>query len=318
MTVAATACVLVALGRPAPVAAQGMGSMPGVKELIKLAPGRGYLKAHSSVAQPLPLVGGPIEVDVTQTSGGVFVSLPDHRKLDSSAFGTPEHPRAFAGTPVINGLPPMMRESAGGAYTRAKPMSPFGDKFLALPGGKLMLKAWDVTATDGAATEDKVQFHASWKDKAGNTYEVKCCKMLASHGVEYPTFGGVVTNHLLHGFTRIGTALMPTEFTYVAFWGMGSVSKNGKVLQAPRLIHGMLTEYARGQGYKLDSDAEVTPTRTQFHLMVPPMMPSKEMDHFEPNPVNTGFSLPNGMQLPFWHVMFENLTVNSHRGNAGG
>jgi hypothetical protein len=30
--------------------------------------------------------------------------------------------------------------------------------------------------------------------------------------------------------------------------------------------------------------------------------------------VSTGFELPNGMELPFWHVMFENLNIDSQRG----
>jgi len=284
-----------------------------MKSMIGLAPAKGYLSAHAAVKDPQPLMGGAIEVSVTQADGGVFVSLPDHRRLDVAAFGTPDHPRGFAGTPGIDGLPPMARAKEDGKYTTAKPMTPFGDKFVALPGGTLKLEALDATATDAATTMDRVKFQASWKDKAGNTYTVKCCKMLAAHGIEFPTFGGVVTNHLLHGFTRLGTALMPTEFTYVGFWGMGAVMKNGKVLQAPRLIHGMLTEYVRGAGYKLDSDSEVTPGRMQFHLMVAPFKPVPSEGHFAPSPVKTGFVLPNGKELPFWHVMFENLEVHSHR-----
>ncbi|MCZ6757590.1 MAG: hypothetical protein O7C39_04835 [Bacteroidetes bacterium] len=41
--------------------------------------------------------------------------------------------------------------------------------------------------------------------------------MLAAHGMEFPTFGGAVNNHILHGFTRIGTAHMPNEYTYFTF-----------------------------------------------------------------------------------------------------
>lgn len=58
---------------------------------------------------------------------------------------------------------------------------------------------------------------ASWQDKAGNTYTVKCCTKVATHGADYPTFGGVVTNTILHGSSAIGTPLMPTEYTYFAF-----------------------------------------------------------------------------------------------------
>ncbi len=122
-----------------------------------------------------------------------------------------------------------------------------------------------------------------------------------------------MTNHILHGFSRIGTALMPSEFSYVAFWGMGAVSKNGEVMQKPRLVHGMLTEYVRTEGYELASDAEVTPTRLHFHLMVPPMKPVPSEGRFEHAAVQTGFNLPNGKELPFWHVMFESLEIDSRR-----
>ena len=90
---------------------------------------------------------------------------------------------------------------------------------MVMADGRLQINATDATATDAARTDDSVEMMASWKDEAGNTYEVRCCAMLAAHGMEFPTFGGVVTNHILHGFTRIGTALMPSEYTYFGFWG---------------------------------------------------------------------------------------------------
>ena len=284
------------------------------EKFVGLAPYRGYLEAHSSVDEPPRLAGGPVEMRVSQTAGGVHVALPAQRELDPNVFGSPDLPRAFGGTPGINGLPPKARNRSGGQWTTSKSMTPFGDEALVMGSGQLELRARDVTAVDGASSEDEVTFRASWKDEAGNTYAVECCRMLATHGVEYPTFGGVVTNHILHGSSRIGTALMPTEYTYVAFWGMGRVLKNGEVQQAPRLVHGMLTEYVRGEGYELTDDAGVTPTRKHFHLMVPPMMPNPEEGSFRHANVETGFTLPNGKQLPFWHVMFGNLDVQGSRG----
>lgn len=287
--------------------------MQMMHELVEMAPYRGYLQAHDKEQHPLGLLGGPISVEIAQKSGGVFVALPDKRRLDPNVFGTPKMPRAFAGTPGIDGVPPMARGVEDDHYTVFEKLSPFGDKYMVMPDGKLSIHAVDATATDAAVTHDEVKMMASWKDKAGNVYEVRCCKMLAAHGVEYPTFGGVVTNQILHGSSRIGTALMPTEYTYFAFWGMGQVLKNGKVVAAPRLIHGMLTEYVRTSGYKLAFDNQVTPTRLQFHLMVPPFMPDMAHGGFKHDPLPTGFDLPNDMQLPFWHVMFENLEIHSHR-----
>jgi hypothetical protein len=293
------------------------GAMPTRKielaQLVEMAPARGYLMAHRKVQNPKKLIGGPRNVSIEQNTGNAFVALPDKRKLDSRVFGIPELPRAYAGTPAINGVPPEMREIEEGRYTHMKAMTPFGDKHAVMGEGKLTARIRDVTATDGATTEDTVNLTASWKDKEGNTYTVKCCDMMAANGVEYPTFGGVVTNHMLHGFTRIGTGLMPSLFAYAAFWGMGTVSKNGKMMEK-RLIHGMLTEYVRKDGYKLAMDHEVKPTVLHFHLMVPPFMPDRKKNRFQQKAVNTGFKLPNGKQLPFWHVMFENLDIKGTQG----
>lgn len=280
-------------------------------DLQAQAPYRGYLKAHAGVSEPPRLLGGPVETSVTQDKGGVFVILPSIRQLDPDVFGTPMLPRAYAGTPGINGVPPKARKLEDGQYTEMKKPTPFGNKYVTMGEGRLQLQAKDVTAVDAATTEDELTMKASWKDKQGNVYEVRCCKKLASHGIEFPTFGGVMTNHILHGSSRIGTALMPTEYTYLAFWGMGAVLKNGEVLDAPRLVHGMLTEYVRKEGYKLAMDSEVTPTRKHFHLMVAPMMPNPKKGTFVHDNVNTGFELPNGKTLPFWHVMFESLQIDS-------
>lgn len=280
--------------------------------LQEMAPYKGYLKAHMN-AEPQGLLGGPLEVSIQQNSGGVFTILPSKRELDSYVFGNPKAPRALAGTPGINGLPPGVRGVSDGEYTEMKKPSPFGDKHVVMANGNLNIKAVDATAADAAKTNDEISFKASWEDKQGNTYEVRCCGMLAAHGVEYPTFGGVVTNTIMHGSSRIGTALMPTEYVYFAFWGMGEVIKNGEVLDKPRLVHGMLTEYVRTEGYELAFDDEVTPGRKHFHLMVPPMKPEPKEQEFVHSNVKTGFTLPNGMELPFWHVMFENLEINANR-----
>jgi len=274
----------------------------------------GYLEAHRGVENPPELLGGPLSFTVEQSSGGVFVGLPDRRQLDSDVFGTPDMPLAFTGTPGVTGVPVPFREVENGQFSQLDRNTPFGNKSMAMPNGTMMLKGSDVTATDAANTEDEIKFKASWEDKEGNTYAVRCCEMLASAGPESPTFGGVVTNHLLHGFTGIGTPLMPTEYTYAAFWGMGAVLKNGEVVDKPRVVHGMLTEYVRKEGYELAKDSEVTPTRKHFHLMVAPFMPVQGEHKFEHNNVSTGYELPNGKELPFWHVMFENLNIESRRG----
>jgi len=301
----------------APVQAQKKMSKKQKKMLMtlkKMNKADGYLEAHRDVEKPMELLGGPISFTVEQETGGARVALPDNRDLDSDVFGTPKRPLAFTGTPGMSGVPVPFRNKKNGQFTTLKKKTPFGDKSTVMKNGTMMLKAKDVTATDAATTEDEVQFKASWEDKKGNTYTVKCCEMLASAGKEFPTFGGVMTNHILHGFTGIGTPLFPSAYTYAAFWGMGAVIKNGEVVDKPRLVHGMLTEYARKEGYKLAKDSEVTPQRRHFHLMVAPFMPVKGEHTFTHDNVSTGFQLPNGKELPFWHVMFQNLEIDSERG----
>lgn len=98
----------------APALAQEMPTqMPGQMEmsaeqmqmmhqLQAMAPARGYLDAHKMIDQPLGLLGGPIQIGISQDAGGVFVAMPDRRQLDPHVFGTPDMPRAVAGTPGIN------------------------------------------------------------------------------------------------------------------------------------------------------------------------------------------------------------------------
>jgi hypothetical protein len=324
ITGAVTAVLLMAAGTwlfmASPVRAES--SKPGGKHMNtghtgELAPYAGYLKAHQKVQHPLQLLGGPLEVKVTQKVGGVHVSLPDFRRLDPDVFGTPEHPRAFGGTPMIDGVPLPLRKVQDGRYTKVAHLSPFGDKAIVMGKGNLQMDVVDATATDAATSRDSVHFTASWQDKNGNVYGVRCCRRLAVHGTEYPTFGGVVTNGLMHGSSRVGTSLMPTLYDYAAFWGMGEVLKNGKVIDSPRLVHVMLTEYVRTKGYALAFDDQVTPERVHLHLMVPPMMPNMKQGGFTPDPVKTGFTLANGKPLPFWHVMFQNISVRARHLDNG-
>lgn len=282
------------------------------------SPARGYLKAHRDLQDPRPLSGGPITTKITQDSGGVYVALPSPRPLDETVFGTPESPSATGGYPVVEGLPVDMRETQGDKFTQTAKPTPFGDKHIEMSGASLDLTATDATATDAATSDDRVEMTASWQDEQGNTYSVTCCDKLETVGGQHPTFGGVVTDHLLHGFTRVGTPLFPTLFASVGFWGSGEIKKNGEVIDGPRPIHGMLTEYARTEDYKLVKDENVDPARRYFHIMVAPVVPGDD-GGLKDKPVNTGFTppeAPEGKELPFWHVMFEDLTVTAERGDG--
>jgi plastocyanin len=285
-----------------------------IDTLAAMAPMLGYLEAHRNVEAPYPLLGGPIRVRLRQDTGGVHVALPAYRELDPRVFGTPELPMQFAGSPIVYGVPPQLRDVEGGRYTRVNQLSPFGDNVIIMRNATMELEALDMTATDAAMSRDSVRFEGRWQDTAGNTYAIRCTTA-TSRGVEYPVFGGVVTNHILHGVSRVGTPLMPTQFAYVAFWGMGEVLKNDSVVDGPVMVHGMYTELVRGENYRLLFDNQVIPTQRHFHIIVPPVTASGT--RFEPRPVNTGFTLPNGETLPFWHVMFRNVSVESGRADGG-
>lgn len=300
------------LGVAAPAGAQSSMTkaqkmkMQKMQKLKALDPAKGYLKAHKGNTNPYNLLGGPISVQIGQDGGPVYVALPSKRQLDPTVFGTPLMPRDFGGPPIAEGIPPMLRGHKNGAYTTTTVKTPFGDKYTTLRDGHLSLQSVDATATDAAVTDDTVHMTASWKDAKGNIYEVTCAKV-EPYGSDHPTFGGVVTNTLMHGFTRIGTPLEPTQFVYYAFWGKGDISKNGKVLDTGRLIHGMLTEDVRTNGYRLATDSQVNPHQVMFHLILPPMKKGKK------DPIKTGFTMANGKPLPFWHVMFQTLTVSAER-----
>jgi len=300
----------VVAGATVPVAgaASAAEDASGTPDVQYPAPQAGYLDSHRDLQEPKERLGGPLDITIEQDGGVVFIALPDTRELDTRVFGVPGKPRAYGGTPWINGVPPELREKQEDGATVTAEKTPYGDKHTTMLGESFKLQARDVTATDAAVTQDRVEMTASWRDEDGNTYSVTCCTRMSAHGVEFPTFGGVVTNHLLHGFTRLGTPLMPTQFAHFAFWGMGEVRFNGQATGEPRLVHGMLTEYVREQGYKLAHDDGVRPKEDlHFHLMVPPMTPRPDGTGFMRDPVITGFERADGEMLGFWHVMFEQL-----------
>lgn len=186
-----------------------------------------------------------------------------------------------------------------------------GEEVVEVRRVSLYLRARDATATDAARSEDRVAFEACWQDDRGDTYRVTCHR-LEPLGVEWPMFGGVVTNQLLHGFTRIASPLVPTVFCYVGFWGRGDVEKNGELLDRGRLVHGMLIEATRTRGdHRPVDDREVDPRRVEFHLEVPDI--EVRGDAYEERPVHTGFE-HHGREVPFWHVVFEEVEVRAGRG----
>ncbi len=231
-----------------------------------------YTRGHAMNPSPPDRLGGPVTVTATQEQGSTRWMLPGPRQMDPAVFGTTDHPIGWEEAPFpLVGIAPSMRQHNDTRYTIVDHATPFSD--WAKAGiGDLRMTVTDRTAIDGATTQDKVDFEATFQspDKT-HDYRV-VAKMPLPHGKYFPTFGGVVTDHLMHGSTGIGTKLMPTEYSYVSFWAKGQVYVDGKLTNDNQLVHVMLTEFVRGDRNKLQFDGGVGAggTGQVLHLMVPP------------------------------------------------
>ena len=276
--------VVLVLGWCAAVQAQPRTFLPQTKGRI---PGfHAYTQGHASEQNPPDRLGGPLTVTVTQTNGSTRLVLPGPRFLDPSVFGTPDHPTGFDPAPFpLMGVPLEMRRVANGKYTFVDHPTPFSN-WREVGVGSVRQVVVDATAIDGARTKDRIDLEATFTlpgpdpdhpDAGASRYRVVCHDPLP-HGMGFPTFGGVLTNHLLHGVTGLGTRLMPTEWTYVDIWGKGDIYKNDKLIAKDHMIHTMVTEIVRGEGYKLRFDGEVgQPAQgITMHLMIPPYKPTPQ------------------------------------------
>jgi hypothetical protein len=271
--------LIVALAAPAMAGSQTKGQEHGSKP-----PGlETYTRAHATHENPSDLLGGALEVDVTQHNGVTSWVIPGPRALDPAVFGSPDHPTGI--DPV--GVPLRERLTDGDAYTYDSQATPFSD-WAQNGEGSLTMKVVDSTAIDGATTDDTIDFEANFYAPDGTPFRVTCTEPLP-HGDTFPTFGGVVTNHLMHGVTGIGTRLMPTEFAYAAFWGKGKVYRDGKLIADNQLIHVMVTEPVRSPGYHLAFDGGVghPTTGKTVHLIIPPLKVGDQGP--EPAPLKTGY-----------------------------
>jgi len=265
----------------------GMGEMASVSlPMVGLG---SYTRSHAKNPNPPDRLGGKVIVQADQTRGSTRFTIPGPRDLDPATFGTPNHPIGWEQAPFpLVGIPPNMRQQKDGKYTIVDHATPFSD-WLAVGVGDLHMTLVDETAIDGATTKDKVDFEATFQspDKS-HDYRVVAKKALP-HGMAFPTFGGVVTDHLMHGGTGIGTKLMPTMYTYATFWAMGDIYVDGRLTNKNQMIHMMITESVRGDGNKLGTDAMVGASGTGkvLHLMIPPFKVGP--NGLEPAPIRSGY-----------------------------
>lgn len=253
------------------------------------------------------LMGGPVKASASQEVGkDVRWILPGLRNLDPAIFGTPDQPLGYE---ADIGLPLMARltNEDGTAYTTTAMPTPFSDQFMQVTGS-FSLEATDATFIDGASTEDEVDFTATFTGPDGKEYSIRVSSVLPM-GPDHSFLGGVGTNFIHHGGTGIGTKLMPQVYTYVAFWGRAEFSIDGQVVATNRLVHAMVTNNVRDENYQIVFDEGVDNSKLQLHLILPPieLTPQGPQD----SPLPTGFILPNGMEQPFLHIMFEDVSLGS-------
>ncbi len=273
----------------------------------KQSPWWPWISAHAKNENPPQLLTGPIEVTLNQPEDGAANFLmPGPRKLDPTVFGTADNPKGTDTPAIVLGVPEEMRAVAEDGTLMTKGPTPFGDKAMTVQGG-ITGRFVDATAMDGARTQDQIDFTATFQSPNGQDVYKVVVKKPAPHGWFNPTGGGVQTDFIQHGVTKWGTELMPTLWSYISFWGMGNIYKNDELIAEGRVVHGMLTEFVRKAPYDLAFDNEVNPNVTHFHLMIPPVDPFGN-----PSPIPSGFELPNGAELPFFHVMFPVVTAEAH------
>ena len=267
-----------------------------------------------SLPLPIPTIetGKVQSQGLDQQAGDVRWILPGPRRLDPKVFGTPAAPLGFE--PDV-GVPVTMRLTTpdGTAYTTTKMPTPFSDNARTI-SGEYQLNAVDNTLVDDPASEDVLNYQATVTSPAGDTIEIEVTQILPV-GIDHAVFGGVGTNMIHHGMTGIGTKMQPTQPTVAAFWGIGTISVNGvvdSVRGVNRLVHSMITCHVRDANYHLVFDDGVDCSRIHTHLMLPNVQVVTDGNgNYEEvsSAVPTGFILPNGMEQPFLHVMFENVRV---------
>lgn len=262
-------------------AAEGTADVPGLKR---------YATAHSKNPYPPDRLGGKIRIRIKKDNTATRFVLPGPRRLDPAVFGTPKQPSGLQPGifPIGPGVPLNLRLTSDddSEYTITRKATPFSD-WQEAGVGTFSLDVTDQTAGDGVKTKDRVQFEAKFQTPDGTSLRVVVKKPLHM-GMDHPFFGGVVTDHLLHGVTGLGTGLMPTEYALVAFWAMGDIYRGKELVNENQIIHVMITENVRAHPYTLvfDSDVGEGPGLV-MHLMIPPYRATPKGP--QQQPLRTGF-----------------------------
>lgn len=265
-----------------------------------------YAYNYHSTKGPVDIIGGPLMV-FSKGVGDVRWILPGQRRLDPKVFGTPQAPLGFeAGI----GLPISQRlmNAEGTAWTTTRGPTPFSDNYASV-SGNYYYKVIDSTLDDSPLSRDKISFKASFTSPDNNISYTVTANRIIPVGPDHSFLGGVATNFYFHGKTGIGTKLMPTMPAQVSFWGVGTFEVNGTVIATNRVVHLMTSCNTRDTDYKLVFDDAVDCSRTHTHVM----LPNIEITPNGPvtSPLPTGYILPNGVEQPFIHTMYENIWTSA-------
>jgi plastocyanin len=179
-----------------------------------------------------------------------------------------------------------------------------------LSQGRFTLQAVDATATDMGRARDTASFEASWNDPQGNTYAVRCNRVLL-RGIPQPVSGGVAMNRVPYGPHSPGVPATPAGFPYVAFRSMGDALKNGRVVARSVMVQGALTEVL--QACRSTTGEPVLVPRRRFHVLVMPFSSAPGANAAVQRNVGTGGTLWKGEEPPCWHVVFDNPQVAAAR-----
>jgi hypothetical protein len=251
------------------------------------------------------VIDAPNKASMKAKKGGdVRWILPGPRKLDPAVFGTP-------GAPLREELLPIAKRAItpdgyfAGMNTTTPMPTPFSNNWAPITG-KAKVKVTDITSVSGSTTKDKINATFEFTSPDGAIEYKVVVKKALPEIPDHENFGGVGINALQHGATGIGTALMPQLMSFIAFWGAADLYVDGVLQPEKRFVHFMLSERVRDDDYNLVFNDGVNPDGPlQAHLILPPtaLVSGAPVD----SPVPTGFTLPNGQDQPFLHIMYETV-----------
>ncbi|HZD01279.1 MAG TPA: hypothetical protein VFA46_14140 [Actinomycetes bacterium] len=252
------------------------------------------------------MLGSPNSATM-KASGDVRWILPGPRRLDPHIFGTPDAPLGFepdVGVP----LNARLTTEDGTAYTTTAMPTPFSDDWAQITG-RADVRVVDRTAVAGPTTRDEIHATYEFTSPGGtHTYRVVIKRPLPQIPA-HEDFGGVGLNVVQHGRTGIGTKLMPQALSYIAFWGVADLYRDGELVADDRFVHFMAIQRVRDPSgdYHLVFDEGVIHDQVHAHLILPPTAVTEggPVDR----PVETAFELPNGTTQPFLHIMYEQIDL---------